>query len=170
MNYKTISNFLEKEKFLKVKNIITHQEFSWFYRGNNTEIKGGYFCHSFFNNNTINSAFYNECLKDVFEKLKPKALLEVRANLLFSSLFYDEKSKWHVDYDYGNYTAILYLNTTEGGTELKNKDKIEFIKAEENKILLMKGNVEHRAILSPDTEKRYILNLNYFKEKNEFNT
>jgi len=162
MNYKTFNNFLEKEEFLKVKNIITHQEFPWFFVGGNTEIKGGFFIHSFFKKNQINSTYFHECLKNIFEKLKPRALLEARANLLLSSLFYNEKSRWHTDYYDDNYTAVFYLNTTEGGTELKNNDKIEFIKAEENKILLMKGNVEHRAILSPDTEKRYIINLNYF--------
>ena len=170
MNYKTIHNFLEKEKFLKVKNIITNQEFPWFYKGVNTEIKGGFFMHSFFNENRINSRFYYECLTNIFEKIKPRALLEVRANLLLSSLFYNEKSRWHIDFYHENYTAVFYLNTTEGGTELKNNDKVEFIKAEENKILIMKGNVEHRAILSPDIEKRYIINLNYFGEKNEFDT
>ena len=87
---------------------------------------------------------------------------------MFSSLFYNKKSRWHVDYDYGNYTAILYLNTTEGGTEIKNDDKIDFVKAEENKMVIMKSFVEHRAILSPDTEKRYILNFNYFSETNDF--
>jgi hypothetical protein len=168
MKYQIIENLLPKDIFLDIKNFVMDQEFPWFYRGINTEIEGGYFSHSLFNNHKVNSNAHERLTKEIYEIINPTALIEVRANLMFSSLFYNKKSRWHVDYDYGNYTAILYLNTTEGGTEIKNGDKIDFVKAEENKMVIMKSFVEHRAILSPDTEKRYILNFNYFSETNDF--
>jgi len=82
---------------------------------------------------------------------------------LLSSLFCGKKSEWHTDYDNNNFTAIYYLNTTDGGTEVKDDNNIKFIKAEENKLLVMKGHVLHRALPSSDVEKRYILNFNYFE-------
>lgn len=168
MNFQITDNFLDKESFNKLQKIIFDKEFSWFFRGTDTEIEGGYFTHSFFNDNAINCKFYYECMNDIFAKLDPKALIQVRANLMFSSLFYNKKSKWHIDYDYGNFTSILYLNTTEGGTEIDDDGTVKLVKAEANKLLTMKSNVKHRAILSPDVERRYIINLNYFKDKNNF--
>ena len=51
---KIIKNFLPQDKFIKVKELITGDYFPWFYKSD-TEIDGGYFCHSLFHNNQINS-------------------------------------------------------------------------------------------------------------------
>ena len=162
---KIIKNFLSKDKFQNIKDNITSDFFPWFYKGNNTEIEGGYFCHSFYHGNQINSTMNHECTKDIYEILKPTALIEVRANLFFSSFFNNKKARWHIDYNHGNFTSILYLNTTEGGTEFKINNKIKFIKAEENKMVIFKCDTLHRPILSPNIEKRYIMNFNYFADK-----
>jgi len=60
------------------------------------------------------------------------------------------------------YLIILYLNTCDGGTEFKINDKIEFIKSEENKIVIFNSNIEHRAVTSKNADFRYIINFNYF--------
>ncbi len=164
MDFKIFKDFLPKSKFVKIQKHITSDYFPWYYRGD-TEIEKGYFTHSFYNDNQVNSGLNNECTKDIYEILKPVALIQVRANLFLSSLFNNKKSEWHTDYDYNNYTAILYLNTMDGGTEFKINNKIEFVKAEENKIVIFKCNTLHRSILSPDVEKRYIININYFADE-----
>tara|TARA_R100001015_G_C4632446_1_gene195993 strand:- start:903 stop:1382 length:480 start_codon:yes stop_codon:yes gene_type:complete len=158
---KIIKNFLPQNKFIKVKELITGDYFPWFYK-DNTEIKGGYFCHSFFYNNQINSTLNYECTQDIYKILKPTALIEARANLFFSLLFNNKKAQWHTDYNYNNWTSILYLNTTDGGTEFKINNKIKPIKAEENKMIIFKCNTLHRPILTSSFEKRYIINFNYF--------
>jgi len=163
MNYKIIKNFLDKDKFTKVKNIITDKDFPWYYKSNN-EVEAGYFSHSLFHDNEITSTFNKILTEDIYKKLKPIAVIQARANLLLSSLFYNKKSKWHTDYNHNNFTAIYYLNTADGGTEVKDNDEIKFIKAEENKLLVMKGYTLHRALLSINVEKRYILNFNYFEK------
>ena len=162
MNYKVIKNFLDKDKFIKIKDIVTGEDFPWFHKSNN-EIEGGYFSHALFHNNDVNSTFNKILTSDIYEVLNPVAVIGARANLLLSSLFCGRKSKWHTDYDNNNFTAIYYLNSTDGGTEVKDNNDIKFIKAEENKLLVMKGHVLHRALPSPDVEKRYILNFNYFE-------
>jgi sulfur transfer complex TusBCD TusB component (DsrH family) len=60
-------------------------------------------------------------------------------------------------------TAILYLKTTDGGTELKINNEIKFIKDEENKMLIFDSDVQHRGIVSKDSDFRYLINFNYFE-------
>ena len=65
-------------------------------------------------------------------------------------------------YDFNNFTAILYLNNCDGGTELKIEDKIKFIQSEENKILIFNSKIIHRSVSSNKNDRKYILNFNYF--------
>jgi hypothetical protein len=43
-----------------------------------------------------------------------------------------------------------------------HKDKTKFIKSEENKVIIFDSNIEHRSVIQTDTDRRLILNLNYF--------
>lgn len=164
MNYKVIKNFLDKDRFQIMKQIVMDPNFAWFFRGNN-EIKAGYFSHSLFNDHRVNSNFNFDLTDAVYDILKPVSIIQARVNLNMSPLFKNKKGDWHVDYPkYNNLTAIFYFNNTNGGTELKDKGKIKYIKDEENKILIMKGDVFHRSLPSTDVENRYIMNLNYFTD------
>ena len=83
--------------------------------------------------------------------------------MFISKLF--EKSDFHIDYkDTKSKTAIFYLNTCDGGTEIKINDKVKFIKAVENKILIFNTNTLHRAMTSIKSPIRYIINLNYYEK------
>ena len=101
-----------------------------------------------------------ETLIPILSKLNCKAPIQIRSNMFINKLF--EKSGWHTDYTYDSTTAILYLNTCDGGTELKINNEIKFINAEENKIVIFPSNTEHRACTSTNSNKRYIINFNYF--------
>lgn len=155
------NNFLPDEEFKKLQNLILHLDFPWRIRKSMTQSDENiYFTHSFFANYTVNSEFYREYIVPILIKLKCVSPMEIRANMFLSKLF--EKSGWHTDSQFNNKTAILYLNNCNGGTELKIKNKIKFVKAEENKILIFDSNTEHRGCTSTDVDKRYIINLNYF--------
>ena len=163
---KCIPNFLEEQSFKKLQNLIIKSDFAWFKRSNmvgtsNTDM--GYFTHSFYNENQINSNYYYEYIKPLLTLLDCKAVIQIRANL-FPSSFYGKpgKSAFHVDYEYTSKTAIIYLNTCNGGTEFKINDEVKFIKAEENKVVIFDSDVQHRGTTSTDTDFRYILNFNYF--------
>lgn len=154
-------NFLSIEQFKKLQNLILDLDFPWRIRKSMTDLdKNIYFTYSFFNNYETNSNCYKEYIIPILMKLKCVSPIEIRANMLLNKLFY--KSGWHIDYNYNNTTAILYLNNCNGGTELKIKNKIKFIKAEENKIIIFSSNTEHRACTSTDVDRRYIINFNYF--------
>ena len=82
--------------------------------------------------------------------------------MFISALF--KTSGWHRDYDFKCKTAILYLNDCDGGTELKINNKITFIKADANKMLVFDTPILHRAITSKKEPIRYVINFNYFYE------
>jgi hypothetical protein len=162
---KIVKDFLEKDFFNDLKNLVIESEFAWFQRKTMVSASTdnlGYFTHSFYNNNKINCNTYFKYILPILDKLNSKAVIEVRANLCPSVFFKEDKCAFHIDNNFNCKTAILYLNTCDGGTEFKIKDKITFVKSEENKIAVFDSNIEHRAITSKDSDFRYILNLNYF--------
>jgi len=154
-------NFLPIDQFNQLKNLICDPDFPWRIRNKMTFTDENiYFSYSFYNKNTVTSELYNPYIIPILKKLNCNAVVQIRANLFLSNLF--KKSDWHTDYDFKCNTAILYLNTCNGGTELKVKNKIKFIKSEENKLLFFDSNTFHRVCTSTDAEKRYIINFNYF--------
>ena len=158
-------NFLERNFFQDLKKLITESEFAWFQR--KTMIKGtsnnlGYFTHSFYNNHKINCDTYFKYIIPILDKLNSKAVIEVRANLTPSVFFKNKNSNFHTDNNFNCKTAILYLNTCDGGTEFKIDNKIKFIKSEENKIVVFDSNIEHSGVTSKNANFRYIINFNYF--------
>ena len=158
-------NFLERNFFQDLKKLITESEFAWFQR--KTMIKGtsnnlGYFTHSFYNNHKINCDTYFKYIIPILDKLNSKAVIEVRANLTPSVFFKNKNSNFHIDNNFNCKTAILYLNTCDGGTEFKIDNKIKFIKSEENKIVVFDSNIEHSGVTSKNANFRYIINFNYF--------
>jgi hypothetical protein len=157
------NNFLPKEVFQQIKNILISDTFPWYYKSKMTTIKGYeeklYFLHNFYVNNQPNSEHYvliQECLK----KLNCNSLIHARANL---SLNFKERyyCNWHTDRDFDCKIAILYINTNNGYTEIKDNDKVIKVNCEENKIVVFDSNHLHRMVSQTDTENRVVINLNY---------
>jgi len=156
-----IKNFLPKDQFKQIKDIILNDDFPWRIRNSMTDTdKNIYFTYGFFNNYKINSELYIPHIIPILEKLNVIAPIQVRANLILNKIF--NKSGWHIDYKYDSTTAILYLTTCNGGTEFKINNEIKFIQAEENKIVIFPAKTQHRGCTSTDAERRYIINFNYF--------
>ena len=170
MKYQIYKKFLPTDFFEKIKNLITDQNFPW--RKRNTMTYGTglsdsnlkdnmYFTYNFYNTMIPSSEFYEPFIIPILKKLETKAPLQIRANMFISSLF--KASGWHTDYTFKCKTAILYLNECDGGTELKINNKITFIKADPNKMLIFDTSVLHRAVTSKKEPIRYVINFNYFK-------
>ena len=159
MNYQIHKNFLDIEFFEKIKNLIMDQDFPWRRRD---KLREGiiYFNYCFYNHMIPLSDLYPLYIIPILKKLHAEAPLQIRANMLVSGLF--KTSRWHVDYEFKCKTAILYLNDCDGGTELKINNKIIFIKADANKMLVFDTPILHRAITSKEEPIRYIINFNYF--------
>ena len=167
MKYQTHQKFLNTEFFNKIKGLVMDQDFPWRRRNNmTTNIKDKmYFTYCFYNDMNCKSQFYEPYIIPILKKLNAEAPIQIRANLTISELF--KKSQWHNDYNFNCKTAILYLNDCDGGTELKINNKIIFIKASANKMLVFDTKVLHRAITSKKQPIRYIINFNYFMKGNK---
>ena len=156
-----IKNFLPENQFKEIKDKILNNDFPWRIRNSMTDTdKNIYFTYSFFNDYEITSELYRPHILPILKKLNILAPIQIRTNLILNKLF--DKSGWHVDYNYDSTTAILYLNTCNGGTEFKINNEIKFVNAEENKIVIFPAKTEHRGCTSTDSERRYIINFNYF--------
>jgi hypothetical protein len=162
MMYQTHKKFLATDFFEKLKNVILYEDFPWRRRESMTPNLQDtmYFTHCFYNNMNFKSEFYEPYIIPILKKLKTKAPLQIRANMFISSLF--KVSGWHTDYSFKSKTAILYLNDCDGGTELKINNKITFIKADANKMLIFDTLTPHRAVTSKKEPIRYVINFNYF--------
>jgi hypothetical protein len=154
-------NFLPKENFTQLYELITNNDFPWRIRNKMTpDDDNYYFTYNFYNNFYHSSEYYFNYIIPILTRLNCKAPIEIRSNMVINKLF--EKSGWHTDYKYKSTTAILYLNTCNGGTEFKINNEIKFVNAEENKIVIFPSSIEHRACTSTDSDRRYIINFNYF--------
>ena len=161
MKYKTYKNFLPQDFFKKLKDLIMNQDFPWRRRDHmNIDASNPmYFTFCFYNTMNSTSGFYEPYIIPILKKLHARAPIQVRANLTISKIF--KVSAWHCDYNFKCKTAILYLNDCSGGTELKIDNKITFIKATANKMLIFDTSSLHRSVTSKEPI-RYIINFNYF--------
>lgn len=71
---------------------------------------------------------------------------------------YDYPGFYHVDNICPGYTAIYYLNTCNGYTELESGEKIH---SKENRLLIFPMDVKHRGVRSTDTPWRSVINFNF---------
>jgi hypothetical protein len=165
MKYTIYKNFLSVESFKKIRRLIVDTEdFPWRKRDHMTGGESGmYFTYCFYNHMKPTSDFYTPFIIPILNQLHAHAAIQVRANMFISAVF--KASDWHNDYEFKCKTAILYLNDCDGGTELNIEDKIIFVKAEANKMLVFDTPIFHRAITSQKALVRYIINFNYFRDE-----
>jgi len=167
MTYEIKNNFLEKNFFYNLKKFIINSDFNWFqkhkmvYEDKIDDL--GYFTHSFYNDNNITSPFYNTLILPILFQLKAVSVIQVRANLLPSSFFLQRRNTaYHTDYNTNSKTAILYLNTCDGGTELKLDNDEIFVNSVENRMLIFNTKILHRSVKANNAHFRYFINFNYF--------
>ena len=160
MKYEIINNFLEKEEFIKIKNLMIGNNFPWFLsKGINGEKDNDYqFVHIFYIDNQVNSNFFN-ILNPLIEKLKIRSLLRIKANLISKHPKIIEHG-YHTDYPYlDSKTAVFYINKNNGYTKFKDN----FVsKSEENKILIFNSKEKHTGTTCTDVDYRIVINFNYF--------
>tara|TARA_R110000787_G_C13145304_1_gene417772 strand:+ start:46 stop:546 length:501 start_codon:yes stop_codon:yes gene_type:complete len=162
MKYQVHKNFLAIDFFEKIKNLVMDEDFPWRRRDHMTSDNNDamYFNHCFYNQMMPMASGYEPFIIPILKKLQAEAPIQIGANMFINSLF--KASGWHTDCAFKCKTAILYLNECDGGTELKINNKITFIKADANKMLIFDTPILHRAITSKKEPIRYIINFNYF--------
>ena len=166
MEYKVINNFLDKDFFKFVQNIIMAKEdkkdvIAYFF--NNTiahthdKVDHYYFTHIFYQNDQPISDYYFSILKPILKKLDIKTLIGAKINL------YPRTHKIihhtpHKDYPYPHKGCVFSINTCDGYTLLQDK-KIPSI---ENQALLFDSSIEHSSTSCTNAQARFNININYF--------
>ena len=160
-----IDNFLEIKSFQNLQNIMLKEIFYWFYSDtiDHSDEEGDkfQFTHIFYNpSNGVNSQYYG-ILSDILNKIKPKEIFRIKANLLTKTSEIVENS-FHNDVDGLGImpwiTSILYMNTNNGYTEFENGAKVESV---ENRMVVFPAEMKHRGTSCTDKKIRVVINFNY---------
>ncbi len=167
MKYKIIDNFLDKKVFKEFKTkLFSNTDIPWFYRKSQDRLRkentNPWFSLGFFNKGSRDFPNLDKYLYVLYKQLKCKELIESRANLCLKPSI-KNKPFFHVDFEYPNVkTCIFYMNTTNGGTWLKIKNKKILVKCIENRALVFDSLIEHAAQQHTDIDRRVVINVNYF--------
>tara|TARA_R100001244_G_scaffold17272_2_gene18650 strand:+ start:339 stop:821 length:483 start_codon:yes stop_codon:yes gene_type:complete len=152
-------NFINKKNFNKINCALLSDYFPWYYKPHQvltSKKNSSYMSHHFVINGKTNSNQFF-LLEPILNKLKPKKILNIRANLCLKR---PSRCDWHVDKFTDNLThktAIYYVNTNNGYTEFKNKK----VKCIQNQIVIFDAYLKHRAKIQTDKDMRVVINFNY---------
>lgn len=162
MTYEIVDNFLDKDTFNEIKTVIESDHFAWYWNDQVTFKKSNdfpyYFTHRLYEDNVIQSPFYQQFMSPIFEKLEVKAVIRIKINQYTNVNKFIENEN-HTDYSFEHKGAILYLNTNNGYTILEDGTKIESI---ENRLLKFEPHKKHRSTHCTDAKRRLNMNFNYF--------
>jgi hypothetical protein len=158
---KIIKNYLDKNTFNNINNIITQSNFPWYftsYISYPNDNAGFMFNHIFYNENGITSNYFNDIIFPLLTKIKFNRLLRAKANLYTQNLN-NIKHNFHIDDTNNKHQVALYsLNTNDGYTEFEDG---KIFKSIANSICLFDGNLKHRSITQTDKQIRLNININY---------
>lgn len=156
---KIIDNFLSDVEFKSIQTLLAGPWFPWFFQDGIVNIPEKYnyqFCHTFFDNQEVNSDNFN-ILYPIFEKLNVNELTRVKANLRPKTKKI-EYSDFHVDFK-DRITSIFYINTNNGKTLFDNGTEVNSV---ENRMVIFDSNLIHKGTSCTDKKYRIVINFNYY--------
>jgi hypothetical protein len=156
-------NYLSEKDHQSLYNGITSPYFPLFFNSFKTfeddpDLEDFQFVHSFYDSFSRNSNAFS-LLDPLLKKVNPQSLVRIKLNLNP----YSQKlivGTYHQDQPFKCKAAIYYLNTNNGYTLFKKREKK--IKSVKNRIIFFDANETHLGTNSTDCKNRLVLNLNYF--------
>ena len=158
-----IDNFLPPYEFKRINNLLTGQEFPWYYNPGVVypNDKNYQFTHTFYDLrpswNGVSSP-YHEIFSSCFQLLQVEKLYRVKSNCSPKTIFHRNRG-YHVDIP-DIITSVLYVNSNNGGTKFKNGT---FVRSVENRMVIFDSNQEHAGVTCTDKNVRVVVNFNYEK-------
>ena len=160
---KIIDDFLPTSDFEIVRDYLLSDSFTWNLSNSIAEKKEGIdqyqFFHTFFDVTRPSLQNYSNFLTPLLNKLQPKYLLRIKANLRPRTT-QGVLSPYHVDLESNQQTAIFYLNTNNGYTKFQDND-YEDVPSVANRLLTFYGGLKHCGSSATDSNYRIVLNINY---------
>ena len=159
MEIEVIDDFLPNHQFNHIQELLMGSWFPWYY--NKSIDKGDYsrfqFKHTFYREEYEPSRYLD--LFDYTQSiLGVKKLFRIKSNLTVKTVS-PENTGFHIDGFIGaSKTALLYINTNDGGTKFYNHD---IIKSIANRMVIFDSNLEHAGITCTDQNTRVVVNFNY---------
>ena len=157
MNYKIVDNFLPKENFIKIKELLLGNTFPWFYFPYISDLEKVSKGNLFYKHEPY-SSFYDIIKNNLLNFMNIKSIIRVKANL-YPNQSIKKLNEMHIDYDFKHNGAIFSINTNNGGTILEDGTKIDSI---ENRILFFDPFLSHDSENCTDQKVRVNININYF--------
>jgi hypothetical protein len=164
-----LDNFLEEDVYNNLYENIMSPDFPWYVTDGSVSTgedvawdhRDIFFNHLFIRSPAYVSPLY-PIVAPIVEKLNPKAILNVRANL-------DIARSAHFEYGMHNdtndmMTAVYYVNTNNGGTKFADG---ELIPSVANSIVIFDSNKMHTPVTATDVRRRVLINFNYIPYKDE---
>jgi hypothetical protein len=157
MTFQILDNFLKQEDFDFIKNKTMCYSFPLHYANevNENDSHNFYFEHNFYYQTEKTDQF--PIIHNLLNALGIKSLIRAKLNCFPRTenlIIYGK----HADYNFSHKGAILYLNTCDGGTYIKD----DFIESKENRLLLFDSSQNHSSTNCTDKKCRYNININYF--------
>jgi len=164
--YDVIDNFLDKKYFNPLYDYLFDNYTAWYPKTFGTvkdmPIDVLWFSHCLYTDQQPNVKNYRNLIPPILKALKARSVIRVTANLVTRQPE-QIKTHFHQDVPYtDSKTAILYINTCNGSTVIKTKKGEDLIKSVENRLLVFPSNTYHGSILQSDTDRRVVVNFNYF--------
>lgn len=171
---KIIDNFLPKEEFQNLKNIILSEDFLWFFSEFAVYFNDNYpqRCHWIYEDMQPCSILWNQIKPLLINGLELKnyqSILRIKINAtqktssskiqeFHHDLLLDEEDENQISQVSPHNVALLYLNTNNGFTYFEGGEKVESI---ENRCVLFPGQLLHAGSTCTDQTSRVVLNINY---------
>ena len=123
-NYKITNNYLSTKHLNTLNKVVLSNDFPWFIQEIDESFpKYKQFVHIFFKDNNFSSPHVS-IIEPFLKKIPYKKLIRIKINLLTQTNKIIDHP-YHIDSNVKNsITSIFYLNTNNGYTEFKSKDKI----------------------------------------------
>lgn len=164
---KEYDNFLNKNYFDELNNLVTDPNFEWYLNKNTSHNDGNFmFTHVLYNDEAgFNSRHIEHFLPLIIKAgivIGKPTLLRAKLNLYTNQGKNITHAK-HIDYDktMGEYiSSVFNFTTCNGGTKFEEK----FVISKANSMCSFPGPTPHSGVTQDDTPVRVLLNLNYIDE------
>jgi len=166
MSHLVVDDFLSKEDYKNIKDVMSSNDFPWFLQDSVTgngkdDPLEVLFTHSIYSvygtsNPGIRSSFYAVCLP-VIKKIGDVIIVRIKANC-YARTESLRTHNLHVDHPFPHETCILSLSSNNGYTSLETGEKI---KSMENRALFTKDLLPHASTNCTDLKCRINLNVTF---------
>ena len=163
IKYEIIDNFLKKEDFDSLKEIIISQGFPVYYNPHvvskeDTNLEDLNFAHILYDDYMgVKSQYFDIVYGVLIQYLKPTRIIRSKVNC-YPRTSRSITHKFHTDYKFSHKGAILSLNTCNGSTKIKGQGKIKSI---ENRLLKFDPSEPHASVSCSDQKCRWNIIVNY---------